>query len=125
MMLTDNKNKAIYLQLADRLCDDILEGRLETGKRLLSVRDYAIASEVNPNTVMRAYDYLASRGVIVNRRGIGFFVTDEATGIVKEMRTREILEDQIYAVFRRLSQLGVTPDELMEIYTQYLSENKQ
>lgn len=124
-MLTDNKNKAIYLQLADRICDDILEGRLQAGARLLSVRDYAVQAEVNPNTVMRTYDYLSSHEVIVNRRGIGYFVADNAVEIVKKMRTREILEDQIYAVFRRLAQLDVTPAELMEIYTKYLSENKK
>lgn len=122
-MLTD-KNKAIYLQIADRICDDILEGRSVPGGRLLSVREYAASVEVNANTVMRSYDYLANLGIISNRRGIGYFVEDEGPAIVRRLRTRELLEDEIYSVFRRLAQLQVSPQELMEIYTKYLNDNK-
>lgn len=123
-MLTD-KNKAIYLQIADRICDDILEGRLQPGGRLLSVREYAASVEVNANTVMRSYDYLANQGIITNRRGIGYFVAEEACRIVKQLRTSELLENEIYSVFRRLAQLGVTPAELMEIYSKYIKDNQK
>jgi len=122
-MIVEN-NKAIYLQIADRICDDILEGRSTPGSRLLSVRDYAARMEVNANTVMRSYDWLANLGIIANRRGIGYFVADEALDIVKQMRTRELLENEIFSIFRRLDQLGVTPAELMEIYTKYLNDKR-
>ena len=71
-------NKAIYLQIAERVHDDVLSGALCPGRRLPSVREYAAAVQVNPNTVMRTYELLARDGIITNRRGIGFFLTDEA-----------------------------------------------
>ncbi len=120
-MISDN-NKAIYLQIADRICDDILEGKYEPGGRLPSMRDCAASMEVNANTVMRSYDHLASLGIIANRRGIGYFVADYALHTVKQLRTRQLLQDEIYDVFRRLAQLGITPAQLMEFYTQYLSK---
>ena len=70
-------NKAIYLQIADKISDDILLGTILPGARIPSVREYASTLEVNANTIMRSYEYLERQGVIFNRRGIGFFITDE------------------------------------------------
>ena len=67
------ESRAIYLQIADRICDDILLGQYEEEWRIPSVREYASIVEVNANTVMRSYEYLQSQEVIYNKRGIGFF----------------------------------------------------
>ena len=71
------ESKAIYLQIADRICDEILLGQLGEEERIPSVREYAAIVEVNANTVMRSFDYLQSQNIIYNKRGIGYFV---ATG---------------------------------------------
>lgn len=120
----NESTKAIYLQIAERICDDILEGRARAGERLPSVREYAAMAEVNANTVMRSYDQLATQGIIANRRGIGYFVADDALEAVRTLRTREVLQGEIPAFLRRLAQIGVTPDELKEIYTKYINDNQ-
>ena len=53
------ESKAIYLQIADRICDEVLLGQYQEEERIPSVREYAAVVEVNANTVMRSYDYLA------------------------------------------------------------------
>lgn len=55
------ESKAIYLQIADRICDEVLLGQYQEDERIPSVREYAAVVEVNANTVMRSYDYLQSR----------------------------------------------------------------
>ena len=67
--MTFNNNKAIYLQMADRLCDDILAGKYKADDRIPSVREYAVMLEVNTNTAVKAYEELARDGVVYNRRG--------------------------------------------------------
>ena len=67
------ESKAIYLQIADRICDEILLGQLGEEERIPSVREYAAIVEVNANTVMRSFDYLQSQNIIYNKRGIGYF----------------------------------------------------
>ena len=52
------ESKAIYLQIADRICDEILLGQYPEEERIPSVREYAAIVEVNANTVMRSFDYL-------------------------------------------------------------------
>lgn len=74
-MIFEENNKAIYLQIVDRICDDIMTGKYDADSRLPSVREYAVAAEVNANTVMRSYERLAARELIYNKRGIGFFVS--------------------------------------------------
>ena len=64
--------KAIYLQIADRICDEILLGQYKEEERIPSVREYAAIVEVNANTAMRSFDYLQSQEVIYNKRGIGY-----------------------------------------------------
>lgn len=115
-------SKAIYLQIVDRICDDILAALIAPGDRLPSVREYAANVQVNPNTMMRAYDYLSSKGIIFNKRGIGYFLSDDAPEIVTEMRRGELLENEMNEIFRQLDLLGVTPDELRSKYQDYLSK---
>lgn len=121
-MLNEN-SKAIYLQIADRICDDILAGRLDEECRLPSVREYAALVQVNPNTVMRTYDQLAQEGIIFNRRGIGFFVSAGARQDILRRRAAQFLDHDIYDVFRRLSLIGVGPEDLAARYTAWLEEN--
>lgn len=69
-MVFKENTKAIYLQIADKICDEVMVGSIRQGDRIPSVREYASTLQVNANTVMRSYDYLDKAGVIFNRRGI-------------------------------------------------------
>lgn len=120
MMKFKDNNNAIYLQIADRLCDEVLAGRLGAGDRIPSVRDYAAMLMVNANTVMRSYERLTADGVLYNRRGIGFFVADDARERILEMRKNEFLKVEVNDFFRRLALLGVSPAELGQLYKKYL-----
>ena len=72
-MIFKENTRPIYLQIADRICYDIMSGVYNPDDRMPSVREYAASVEVNANTVMRSYEYLSTRDIIYNRRGIGFF----------------------------------------------------
>ncbi|MEE1207210.1 MAG: GntR family transcriptional regulator [Muribaculaceae bacterium] len=123
-MFTDN-SKPIYLQIADRISDQILAGEFADGDRLPSVREYAAKVQVNPNTVMRTYDSLAADAIIFNRRGIGYFVADGAARAIRSLRASQFLRDELPDLFRRLNLLGLKPDELANLYSNYLSDNAQ
>ena len=71
-------SKPIYLQIAERIMDEILQGVYSEQARIPSVREYAAQVEVNANTVVRSFDYLQQQQVIFNRRGLGYFVADGA-----------------------------------------------
>ena len=60
------ESKAIYLQIADRICDEILLGQYQEEERIPSVREYAAMVEVNANTAMRSFDYLHKISFTIN-----------------------------------------------------------
>lgn len=110
------ESKPIYLQIADRIMDEILQKIYPEEGRIPSVREYAATVEVNANTVARSFDYLQSREIIYNRRGIGYFVSAQARATIKEMRKREFIDGDLPELFRKMSLLGISIDEIIENY---------
>lgn len=111
-MTTFNPDKAIYLQMADRLCDEILAGTYRENDRVPSVREYAVTLQVNTNTAVKAYDELARRGVIYNRRGLGYFVSAGARDSIMRERREEFMRRTLPSVFREMRLLGIGIDDV-------------
>lgn len=123
-MVFEESNKAIYIQIADRICNEILDGNYPADARLPSVREYAGDLQVNANTVMRSYDRLQQKGIIYNRRGIGFFVSPEARKKILAEKAELLDDTQINEFFDLLYRLEISPDNLRMQYIRYL-ENKK
>ena len=112
--MTDfRQDKAIYRQMSDRLCDDILSGRYSAGDRIPSVRELSEMLEVNTNTVVRAYDQLTRQGIVFTRRGMGYFVSENARDIIMENKRKEFMEEKLPDLFRQMKLLGI-PIETVE-----------
>lgn len=118
-----NTNKPIYLQIAEGLEDDVQAGRYPSDSRLPSVRDTAATSQVNVNTAMRAYEHLEREGIIYNRRGIGYFVCADAKERILTARKEQFFAGEMRYFFARLSQIGISTDELSRLYSSYLEND--
>lgn len=116
-----NDNKPIYLQIADSLMDSIVRGDLPDESRLPSVRDYAIEAGVNPNTVMRTFVWLQQQELIYMKRGIGYFVASNAADRILQMRKEYFFDHEANYFFDRLSSFGISPEQLMNAYTDFLA----
>ena len=119
------ESRAIYLQIADRICDDILLGQYEEEGRIRSVREYASIVEVNANTVMRSYEYLQSQEVIYNKRGIGFFVASGAKMLIHSLRKEQFLKEEVGSFFRQLYTLGISIKEIEKMYYEFIQRQNQ
>lgn len=111
-----NNDKAIYVQIADRLCDEILTGKYNDDERIPSVREYAVLLEVNTNTAVKSYDLLASAGIIYNRRGLGYFVTKGAKDMILKERREQFMEENLPELFRNMEMLGITIADISEAW---------
>lgn len=105
-------NKAIYLQIADLLCEDILQGQLPEDERIPSVREYASTMEVNANTCARAYDWLQGQGIIYTKRGLGYFVSAGAKDSILQMKRQEFMTETLPDVARQMATLHISMNEL-------------
>ena len=115
-------NKAIYLQIAERICDEILLDKYREEERIPSVREYAQVVEVNFNTVMRSFDYLQVSDIIFNKRGIGYFVSEGAKKKILSMRKKYFLENEINDFFRQIRMLDIPVEEIVNMYKQYIKQ---
>ena len=118
-----NDNKAIYLQIASMVYEKILSGEWKPSERVPAVRELSIALEVNPNTVMRTYQLLENMEVINVKRGTGYFLADKAYDKVFKTMKKEFLSDQLPTLFRSISLLKISPDEIKDMYQGYLNKN--
>jgi len=108
------KQKPIYQQIADTLCERIVAGEWAAEERIPSVRDVAIQLGVNPNTVMRTFDFLQQAEIIYNKRGVGYFVSSDAQEKILVLQRKEFVEDELPAFRQKMKLLGLTFDDLKQ-----------
>lgn len=123
--MTFKENKPIYLQIADRIMDEILQNVYEEEGRILSVREYAGVVEVNANTVVRTYDYLQNQGIIYNKRGLGYFVSTGAAQKIVALRKETFLQQVLPDVFKEMYLLHIPMETLAEMYEAYQEERRK
>jgi GntR family transcriptional regulator len=111
-------SKPIYLQIADRIIREIVRKELALGDKLPSVREMAVQSGVNPNTIQRTYSELERMDIVETRRGQGTFVTEkeEVLSELNEKVQREVIESFI----RNMKELGLTKDQMIQGIEKFL-----
>jgi len=112
------ETQAIYLQIGDYICENILTGKWKPGERILSIRELGVNLEVNPNTVMRTYEFLQNQGIIYNKRGIGYYVSEDALQKIITYRKAIFMEHELPQFIKNLTLLGMTLEEIMPYYRQ-------
>lgn len=110
------ESQPIYVQIAERLCDEIIAGKFQADERIPGVREYAAQFEVNANTAVKSYDHLARLGIIYNKRGLGYFVAPTASRHILDMRREDFFTDTLPELFTRMRQLGITPQQLVDAW---------
>ena len=114
--MTFTNDKAIYIQMADRLCDEILADKYKDDDRIPSVREYSVLLEVNTNTAVKAYDELARANIIYNKRGLGYFVTPGAKKQILKERKQEFMKQRLPELFRQMALLDISIDDVANAY---------
>ena len=108
-----NDNAPIYRQLKDRIVGMLLDGLLKPGDALPSVRQIAADFQLNPITVLRAYQELADETLVEKKRGIGMYVTEGARDKLIVSERERFLNVEWPAVVERIRRLGMSTEELL------------
>lgn len=107
--------KSIFQQIGETICEKILNEVYHPNDRLPSVREMAAEIGVNPNTVMRTYTDLQGENIISNKRGIGFFVNEDAVAVILKNRKREFFEQELPEFMKKVELLNLTKKEIEPI----------
>lgn len=117
------ENPAIYIQIAEYVCEQILLKKWKLGDKIISIRDLAVNMEVNPNTVQRAYDFLQQRDIITNKRGVGYFVEDDAMDRILGFRREQFIENELPVFMRNIYLLKIDFKEIKILFDQFVKDN--
>lgn len=114
-----NDKQAIYLQIADYFCERILNKQWKAGEKIPSIRDIAVQLEVNPNTAFRTYNFLQEKGIIFNRRGIGYFVADDGYAKTMDFKKDTFIQEDLPKVFQTMDMLNMNTKDLEKEYNEF------
>ncbi|MGP7816870.1 GntR family transcriptional regulator [Niallia sp. 01092] len=114
--------RPIYLQIVDKIMLQVARNELISGQKLPSVREMAIESGVNPNTIQRTYSELERMQIVETKRGQGTFITVDER-ILDEMK-KQLQFEIIDQFFSKMKELGMTETEMIDQLTLYLKVRK-
>lgn len=109
-------NYPIYLQVADFICEKVLTGAWKDGDKLPAVKDLAVLTSVNPNTVIKALTHLVDNEILTTQRGIGYFLTDDASTKTLALKRQQFIEGELPQIFASMKLLGLSMQELHDIH---------
>src|SRR5437016_6168979 len=119
-----NNSQPIYRQLRDHVVAMILDGVLNEGDPLPSVRNVAAEFRVNPLTVLKAYQQLVDEELVEKKRGLGMFVKAGARNLLLKGERQKFLAEHWPRVHATIQRLGLTPEELLDAAARGRSKSK-
>ncbi len=106
-----NNNIPIYLQVIEKIKQDIVSKKLKPGEKMLSSREYSNELGINFNTVARVYKELENEKIVFTKRGLGTFITESAEQI--ENLRYEMAKNHIAIFIKGMQQIGYTKEEMI------------
>ncbi len=118
-------NQAIYLQIAEMVCENILVNRWQEEDKIPSVRELAVSLEVNPNTVARTYEFLTQKEIIFTKRGMGYYVSEDGKSNAMAFRKEDFLKNDLPLFFQNIDLLNIDFDELRNRFEIFKKEKTE
>ena len=107
-----DESRPIFIQIAERVENDIIEGSLPEGSQIPSTNEFAAFLRVNPATALNGVNRLVDDGIVEKRRGIGMFVTQGARARLIERRKADFAAEYIRPLIIEAEKLGIDIEEL-------------
>ncbi|MCD8103499.1 MAG: GntR family transcriptional regulator [Lachnospiraceae bacterium] len=110
-----SQEKSIYIQIKEKIENDILRDILLEEERVPSTNELAKAYTINPATAAKGVNLLVDEGILYKKRGIGMFVQSGAKRKIMEKRKKNFYDDYVKRLMAEAASLGITTDELIDM----------
>ena len=114
-LLDFNDTKPIYVQIAERIEDDILQGNLPEGAQVPSTNQFATFYQINPATAAKGINLLVDEGVLFKKRGIGMFVAEGAQQHIKKKRKKSFYQEFVVKMLEEGRKINISTEEIIEL----------
>jgi GntR family transcriptional regulator len=108
-----DENRPIFLQIAERIEEDILAGRLAEEEQVPSTNQFAALYQINPATAAKGVNLLVDQGILYKKRGVGMFVAAGSRERLMEKRREVFFEQYVVAMLREAKRLGIEEEQVI------------
>ena len=115
MVISMDDSRPIFMQIAERIENDILEDALPEETQVPSTNQFAAFYQINPATAAKGVNLLVDEGILYKKRGIGMFVAEGAKAKLKEKRRKSFYEQYVAAMLQEAKKLGITTEQLTDM----------
>ncbi|MGC4174243.1 GntR family transcriptional regulator [Demequina sp.] len=107
--------RPIFLQIAEQLESQIIDGSMREEAQVPSINDLAAFHRINPATALKGINLLVDAGILYKRRGIGMFVAEGARQRLVDARTSGFHDEYVRPLVAQAKALGITPGQLIQM----------
>ena len=118
------EDRAIFLQIADRIENDIMRGILLCDERAPSTNELAAIYGINPNTAAKSLTVLTNDGILYKKRGVGMFVASGAKEAILAKRREKFAAEYLAPMVREAKLLGLDANTLASMIDTAYKEEK-
>lgn len=115
MSMNMDDSRPIFVQIAERIEDDIIAARLPEESQVPSTNQFAAFFQINPATAAKGVNLLVDQGILYKKRGIGMFVATGARVVLVEKRKEQFYEQYVVSMLREAEKLGITTEQLADM----------
>jgi GntR family transcriptional regulator len=108
-----DENRPIFMQIAERIEEDILAGRLAEEEQVPSTNQFAALYQINPATAAKGVNLLVEQGILYKKRGLGMFVATGARAKLLEKRREQFYEQYVMAMMNEAKRLGIDEEQVI------------
>lgn len=113
-----DENKSIFLQIKERIENQIVSEQLKAHDQIPSTTQLVSFYKINHLTVAKGINLLVDEGMIYKKRGVGMFVAEDARARLLEQRKDKFIEHFIRPMLEEARNLGISDPELMRLMDQ-------
>ena len=113
MKPTLNDETPIFLQIADMIKDDLVEGLLSEGEQIPSTTELSNFYNNNRATAQKGITLLVDEGIVVKKRGIGVFIAEDARDKLVNTRMQAFSNSYIQNMVKEAKRLNISKEELI------------
>src|SRR5215831_20160770 len=108
-------SRPIFVQIAERIENDIIAGDLAEDAQVPSTNQFASFYQINPATAAKGVNLLVDQGILYKKRGLGMYVASGARAKLLEKRREQFFERYVVTMLQEAEKLGITTDQLTEM----------
>jgi GntR family transcriptional regulator len=113
-----DESKPIFIQIAESIEDEIINGELNEGEQVPSTNQFASFYQINPATAAKGINLLVDEGILYKKRGIGMFISDGAKELLLQKRKKHFYDEFILAMLQEANKINISKQEVIEMINQ-------